>query len=331
MSGGSRRRFWTWLVAVPLAAFLLYWSLRGVDWELVWKTLSGARWGLIAEAFGLVFLSFFLRALRWRILLNAEETLPVGEVFCATMAGYMGNAFLPARAGEMVRTLVVSGRSSLSKTYVLTTALSERLMDVIALVLWSSLVLLGVRQKPEWMGAVARTMAIIALLGAVAIAVLPHTGGLCQSLLRRVPLPPALSHRVSALADQVLRGMRAFHNPARFFGFSGFTVAIWISDALGVMAWTHSVGLAVSFSTAILLLTGLGLGSGLPSTPGYIGIYQFVAVTVLAPFGISKSSALAFILLMQTGGYAATLALGLPSLYILRARKRGKDGRPFKS
>ena len=70
---------------------------------------------------------------------------------------------------------------------------------------------------------------------------------------------------------------------------------------------------------AMLLLTGLGLGSALPSTPGYVGIYQFVAVTVLAPLGIAKATALAFILLVQAMGYVVTLLLGLPCMSILRS------------
>jgi len=70
---------------------------------------------------------------------------------------------------------------------------------------------------------------------------------------------------------------------------------------------------------AMLLLTGLGLGSALPSTPGYVGIYQFVAVTVLAPMGIAKSAALAFIIMVQAYGYVTTLLVGLPCLYILRS------------
>ena len=145
----KRGRAWSWALSVPLAAFLLYLSLRGVDWKGVWRTIAGARWGFLAALCGCSCFSFFLRALRWRILLNAEERLSVGTVFTANMAGYLGNSFLPARAGELVRTFVISARSSLSKTYVLTTALSERLMDVIALVLWSSLILLGPESRPR--------------------------------------------------------------------------------------------------------------------------------------------------------------------------------------
>jgi uncharacterized protein (TIRG00374 family) len=319
MKSDGKGRLWSWILAIPLAAFLLYWSLRGVDWKTVWSTITAARWGFLAAASLFTCFSFFVRSLRWRILLNAEENLPVGAVFCATMAGYLGNSFLPARAGELVRTLVVSGRSSLSKTYVLTTALSERLMDVIALVLWASLILLGVHPKPDWMGGVARTMAITAGLGALAIAVLPHTGSFCANQLRRLPLPHALRDRLLELTGQVLLGMRAFHNVGRFLGFAGLTIVIWVCDAAGAMVAGHALGLAISFPMAVLLLTGLGLGSALPSTPGYVGIYQFVAVTVLAPFGIPKASALAYILLTQAYGYVVILVLGRPCMYILRS------------
>ena len=102
-----------------------------------------------------------MRSLRWRLLLNAEAQFDVLTVFWATMAGYLGNNFLPARAGELVRTFIISSRSSLSKTYVLTTALSERMMDAIALVLWSSVILLGVRPKPAWLDQVSRTAAVL--------------------------------------------------------------------------------------------------------------------------------------------------------------------------
>jgi hypothetical protein len=78
----------------------------------------------------------------------------------------------------------------------------------------------------------------------------------------------------------------------------------------------------------MLLLTGLGLASALPSTPGYVGIYQFVAVTVLAPLGVAKAAALAFILLAQASGYVVLLLLGLPCMYILRSRRAAEEKGP---
>jgi glycosyltransferase 2 family protein len=315
---GSSAGHWKWLVSIALAAALLYYSLRGVDWARVWSLIVTAHWQYFVASALIICVSSTLRALRWRILLNAEANLGVWTVFRATMAGYLGNNFLPARAGEVIRTLLISRRSNLSKTYVLTTALSERLMDVIALVLASSIVLMGVHPKPAWMADLSRSMAIVAALGALTVTVVPHTGNLLTKLLACLPFPTGLHDKLVGLSEQVLLGMRAFHHWGRFGGFVVLTAAIWTCDALSAMVGSRALGLNLTFSVAMLLLTGLGLGSALPSTPGYVGIYQFVAVSVLVPFGISKDAALAYILITQAVGYVVVILLGLPSFSLLR-------------
>lgn len=315
---GGRRRTWSLLLATALAAVLLYLSTRGVEWGRVWRTIAGAQWRYIAGAVGFTVFSFFLRALRWRILLNAEARFSVGTVFWANSAGYLGNSFLPARAGEVIRSVLISNRSTLSKTYVLTTALGERLMDAITLVLCSSLVLMGVNPKPHWMEDVSRTMAMLAGAGAVAVMVLPHTGGLLENVVRRVPLPARFRGILLGLAEQVLQGLRAFHDWSRFAGFVCLTVVIWTSDCFGVITGARALGIGLSFRVAMLLIAGLGLSSALPSTPGYVGIFQFVAVTVLTPFGVSRDGALAYILVLQALSYAVVICFGVPALYKLQ-------------
>ncbi len=312
---------WSWVLSGLLAAVLLYFSVRGVAWGRVWATIAAAQWRYLAAAAALTTFSFFVRSIRWRILLNTETWFSVGTVFWATMAGYLGNNFLPAREGELIRTYLISSRSTLSKTYVLTTALGERLMDVIALVLWSSLLLLGLDPKPRWMQDLSRTMAIVAGAGAITIMLLPHSGGLVEKLLRRLPLPEGLRNLLLRLAEQILQGLRAFHNWGRFTGFVLLTVVIWTLDSVSVIAGARALGLTLSFRVALLLVTALGLGSALPSTPGYVGIYQFVAVTVLGPFGIGRDEALAYILVAQALASVLLLAFGLPGLYKLQGAK----------
>lgn len=233
------------------------------------------------------------------------------------MAGYLGNNFLPARAGELIRSYLISRGSPLSKTYVLTTALAERLTDVIALVLWSSLILMGIDPKPAWMAGLARTMAVVAGAGAIAIAVLPHPEAYFARCYNALPLPARIRRLLLDLSEQVLLGLAAFHHWGRFLAFTLLTIVIWLADSASTIAGAAALGLHVSFPVAMLLLTGLGLGSALPSTPGYVGIYQFVGVTVLTPFDISRDGALAYILVAQAIGYLAVLVYGLPGLYHL--------------
>jgi uncharacterized protein (TIRG00374 family) len=303
------------MLSIALAAVLLYFALRGIEWRRVWQLIAGAMWGYLVGSALISCCSYFLRALRWRILLNAEGNFSVGTVFAANMAGYLGNSFLPARAGELVRSFIISSEGSLSKTYVLTTALAERMMDAVALVLWSSVVLLGVKPKPQWLEAASRTTALIAGAGLLAIFIVPHTGDLCQKTVRGVPV-------LARLVEQILSGLRVFHDVRRLAGFTILTAAIWALDAAGLAVAGRAVALDLSFAVSALLVCGLGLSSALPSTPGYVGIYQFVAVTVLGPFGVSRDAALAFILMSQATGYVVVLVLGLPSIVRYRAGLR---------
>jgi len=320
MVTSPRARAWSWTLSLSLAAVLLYLSLRGIDWRVVLRILAGTQWSFIGLSFLVASFSCFLRAVRWRILLNAEGQLRIPTVFWGNMVGYLGNSFLPARAGEVLRSLLMSRHGSLSRTYVLTTALAERLADVIALVLWSSVVLLGgVNPKPRWITDVSRTMAIVAGIGAVTIAVAPHAGRLVDALLQRLP-PGRFRKPLMELAGQVLLGLRAFHEWGRFLGFAGLTAAIWFMDSLTTVTLGRALNMDIGFTVAILLITGLGLSSALPSTPGYVGIYQFVAVTVLGPFGFGRDAALAFILMFQALNYVLVLFYGVPGFYLLEGR-----------
>ncbi len=86
---------------------------------------------------------------------------------------------------------MISARSGLDVAYVLATALSERAADAVALVIISAVVLLTLPQPPGWMAGTARPFALIALAGALGIAVLPFLGPLLRTLVERAPLPHA--------------------------------------------------------------------------------------------------------------------------------------------
>ena len=314
--------------SLALALLLLYYSLRGIDWHNVGLLLRTAHLSWVSLYCLLATVALFLRAYRWRILLQAAGDVSVSTAFWATAAGYFGNNFLPARAGEVVRTMMVSSRAGLSRTFVLTTALSERMADAIALVTISALVLLTLPSQPGWLAHSARPFAIAGFCGVVAIAVLPWLEPLIHKVLAACPIPPGPRDKLSNLISQIVEGIRSFHDPKRIAGFLSLTAAIWCIDATGAIFIARALGLSLAYPLAFLLITGLGLGSALPSTPGYVGIYQFVAVSILTPFGISKTDAIAYILLLQAASYVVITLWGLAGLWFHRKAKLLTVGSP---
>ena len=278
---------------------LLYFSLRGVNWGRVAEVLLEARAVLVGLGFAVISTALALRAFRWRVLLSAETNIGLSDVFSATAAGYLGNNVLPARAGELVRTVMIARSTGLTKTYVLTTALSERLVDAIALVAISAAALLVLPTQPGWLAEAAQPLGIGALVGITVLALAPLFESFWERTLTHVPLPTALRRLAGHALKHGLQGLRSFHDRRRLIAFLSCTAAIWLLDGVTTVVTARAIGVQVSFPVAFLLIAGLGLGSALPSTPGYVGIYQFVAVSVLTLFGIDRSDAVAFILLFQ--------------------------------
>jgi glycosyltransferase 2 family protein len=324
----ARSSFLYWVIALGLAGVLLYYSLRGIDWHQVWSTLATTKVSYVALMIIVTTGSLFLRALRWRVLLLSGGPVHVSTAFWATCAGYFGNSFLPARAGELVRTMMVDAEAGLGRTFVLTTALSERMVDAVVLVLISSVVLLTLPVRPGWYNSAARPFAVIGICGVLAIAILPRLERFWHHLLDRTPILERFRDKLKHILEQILYGLRAFHDGRRLLAFASLTAVIWSLDAIGFMLLARSLDLTLALSMTFLLITGLGLGSALPSTPGYVGIYQFVAVTVLTPFGFSRAVVIAYTLLLQALQYLSTGIWGLFAL--LRFRKLKTEFRPLK-
>jgi uncharacterized protein (TIRG00374 family) len=288
-----------WVIALLLAVVLLRYSLRGIDWKRVGALLIGAQWRYVALAMLISTISLTLRALRWRLLLCAGGNVPVMTAFWATAAGYFGNNFLPARAGELVRTLMISSRSQLSKAYVLTTALSERVSDAIALVVISATVLTILPSKPGWLADASKPFAAAAFISVLAIATLPRLEPIAERIIARVPLSAPIQKKLIHLLENCLQALRSFHDLGRLCSFLALTAVIWTLDAVGTVIGAKALGFSMPLTVAFLLIAGLGLASAVPSTPGYVGVYQFVAVSVLGPFGFSRTNAIAYILFAQ--------------------------------
>ena len=283
--------------------------------------MRGAQPPLVGGAAALSCLALFLRSFRWRVLLSAQGKVSIAQAFWATAAGYLGNNVLPARAGEVIRSLMISASSGMSRTFVLTTALSERLVDAIALITISAVVLLIVPLQAGWMMKAARPFAVLGLGGVAAIALLPMFEKFWFRVLDALPVPQRLRGAVEGILRQVLQGIRSFHDAGRLASFLVWTAVIWLLDALVTVTLARSLSIAIPLPVAFLLVAGLGLGSALPSTPGYVGVYQFVAVRILTPFGLTNSQAIAYIFLFQAMNYAVILFWGLLGLAQRRAAK----------
>jgi uncharacterized protein (TIRG00374 family) len=293
----NRIIFW---ISILLAGLFLFLALRGLDWSVFTSSVRSASYGYLPLVFIWGSISSWIRAVRWRVLLAADKDIPARNVFWANMAGYLGNTILPARAGELVRALYIGKENNISTSFCLATGLVERFIDLLALILLGSLSLAyaGIIAGP--LQAAIKAMSVIAIVGIIMILIAPYIGSRLLNLFAAIPfLKTSAGEKVMGFSEQFLHGMEALHHPRRIVVFTLYTSIIWLMDGIGTMLVARSLHLELLLYQAFVLLSGLGLSSAIPSTPGYVGVYQFVAISVLGPFGISNATALAFIIFLQ--------------------------------
>ena len=252
--------------------------------------------------------------MRWRILLTAETQIPLPKVFWANMAGYLGNNILPARAGEFIRAAYLGRQNKISTSFVFATGLVERLIDVITLVILGaiSLSMMNILSSPLQIA--LQAMSAVAICGLLVVLLLPNFGiWISEVITASTSLDESAKSKLAGLITQFLRGLETLHQFHRIFFFVLLTAVIWTMDGLGTILLSRILHLPLSLDQAFVLLAGLGLSSAIPSTPGYFGIYQFVAIEILEPFGISSADALAFILFIQITNLLALVVWGLIS------------------
>ncbi len=317
----SASPFWKWPMAIGFASVLLYFALRGVEWRRAWIVVSHCSLKYVALAGSCSVLSYVVRAMRWRLLLTAQEAVAPATVLWASSVGYLANSYLPARAGELVRTAMISSRSRLSKTYVFAMAMTERVIELVVLVIMASLMSLTLTFKPLWLSRLLLLITIGAVGGAALLLVLPKIGRAGTRFIAHLPLGAGSKNRLCDIAASVALVLIAVRNPLRLSKVCAFSAIVWTLDATAAVLLAHALGMRLFFSVALLLSTGLALGNALPSTPGAVGIVQFVAVTVLRPFNFTQTDAATYILVAQAVSYGVITALGLIGLWQYRATR----------
>lgn len=310
----KRQSPWLLVFTLALAALFLYLAVRKVDWAETLETLRKGNLTLLGLVLVVFTINCIMRALRWRVLLSAEKKLPLAPVFWSMMAGYLGNSYLPARAGEVIRSVMIGQRGGISKSFALATTLSERIADAVILVTVSAAALATMKQLPPVLSQNIRFLAVIGGIGLVIVLIAPRMGGLIHAIIRRIPIAPKMRDKLEGVTDNFLIGAGALQHPTRLAQFAALSAVLWSLDTVVGTLLARAFDLPLTPAQVFVLIAALGIFSAVPSTPGGIGVYQWVANAVLVPFGLSDSQALAYILAFQANQYIGITIWGLLGL-----------------
>lgn len=314
----TRKQVLRTLVGVGCAALFLWLILRHLSVDELGQALAGAlpHWVLAALlAFGA---GYACRIQRWRLMLNQDNPgLRWRQCAGPLLASFAANNVLPFRAGDVLRSFAFSRQLGTSSGVVIATLFVERLLDLLMLLL----VLGGAL---AWFGLETSRFAgvggSVLLAAALAILLLLLWPGLFAPLARgagrlAARLMPRLGARLLDEIDKSLVTLQHLAQGATMIKLVLWSGLAWLAE--GGVFWGAALALpSLAAPLAAWLALPVGtLATLIPSTPGYVGTFDFFTVRAMTALGNGAAAATAYALLVHVLLWLPPTVVG--GLYLL--------------
>lgn len=340
----------TW-ISFALAIAIIGFVFRGfnIDIAKTWAYMRGADPALMLGGLGVFYLTFPMRAYRWRMLLrNADVPIMVGQQPAAAgtfpakpgkrtyyswasmwalmeyiFLSWFANCVVPAKLGDAYRGYLLKRNGQVSFSATLGTIFAERLLDMLGLftlLVLSGWFVFGTHLPPATNGIFVSGLVLVAII-------LVGLAGMrwFSPYLRRL-MPQRLLGIYSTFEDAALRSFQPRFLPA----LTLLTGAVWLLEGLRLFFVIEALGpqgLHLSLPVIIFVALASSLLTAIPLTPAGLGVVEgaITAVLLALPVAagsqpVSRDLALAVTFLDRAINFWSIVVIGL-LLYLFSKRK----------
>ena len=298
-------------IGLALSLLFLGLALRNVEWAGVWSSWRAARVDWLVLGTALLVGSWVVAAFRWRLLLSETAGLRTRDTFAFIMIGYLANTVLPLRLGDLARASLIGRKREFGISRALGSIAIERLMDVLMLVALT-LALMRVLEIPAPIQAGLTGMVaagLVGLVGLMAVSLNRKHLPRLTAFLAKI-MPHRLADRVTTLLGNFSSGADVLHRPAGFLSVVALSAGVWLAAGMGTLAWVTAFHLDVPWYAGFFVLVMVNLGSAIPSSPGYIGVYHYLAMLALSLWTPDRNATLAYAIGTHALNMLANVGLG---------------------
>jgi len=310
-------------IAAGLTMASVVWLAASAELPSLGEAARRASPQLLGLAMLLGVCTIVCKAARWRAFYPASDRPGLGLAVAATAVGQVANWAIPTRLGEVLRVGMVTPESSQDRNASQGVALSvgvlaaEKLTDGGMLLLTVTLLaLLG--GLPGWLSLSGLVFVAAVSVGAVALALAlkrpsparRFSGKAFRFVLRLLPdrLATLLGH-----LESIGEGLFAWLTPSVAAQVLLWSLGAWGFGGLINYVVLRGLGMEDGLGASLAVLVTLYGGAAVPSLPGRLGVFQYLCVLALTPFGVDFDRALAFSLALYAVVYLPPIAVGFLS------------------
>lgn len=306
------------MLGISLAAFFLWLIFRQISFEEIKQAFAGASLIWIIAAMIAFAVGYTCRIERWRLMLQRDNpSLQWHSCAGPLLASFAANNVLPFRAGDVLRSFAFNQKLGTSSGVVIATLFVERLLDLlmVLVLLGAALAFFGLETNRF-----AGVGSAVLILGAIAILVVlffPHFFTPLTLVIGRLVarVAPKFRHK---LLDEINKSLTTLQHLAKgntMIKLVSWSMVVWLAE--GCVFWFGAMSLpSITAPLAAWLALPVGtLATLIPSTPGYVGTFDFFTVRAMTELGNALGAATACALLVHALLWLPPTLLG--GLYLL--------------
>ncbi len=346
------------VVGIIISVVCSWLFARHIEWGVLAESLKQANVFYIIVTIVILMASYVVRALRWQSLMMPLKKIPLMNVFSATMIGFFANSVLPARAGELIKPVMLAKKENIKITSSLATVFLERIFDLLGLVVFTIVILMVIptpgqdktiehqivntaveqpaedwhdngehKDKTSFIESLKRWVGIFIAFGVgaiTALALLVAYPARISNVLHKIfaIFPRTIADKLEEFLASFLSGLEILGNAKHVAWILFLTVVLWVSIALQVYILGFAFDIGLPFNGACLVTVCIAFAVALPQAPGYIGVFHLAVQKTLAIFSIDLALSQSYAITLWTVSIIPTVLVGLLFLW--------KEGIAFK-
>ncbi|MCJ7434934.1 MAG: flippase-like domain-containing protein [Anaerolineales bacterium] len=323
---------WQFWLGVLISILFIWLALRGLRLNEFWGAVRKANYWWLIPGIGVYFIGVWVRAWRWHYLLKPIKEIPTQAMFPITTIGYMGNNIYPARAGEVLRAVILKRKEGVPVSASLATIIVERIFDGVVMLAFVFVNLPELARLTSSSGFVGNIQQVAVIgtgvfLGALALfllaAMFPQVTAKAGLWMIERFIPQRLHTKITGIMNKFLDGLASLRSPLNVLMVFFTSVIIWLFETAKYWFVMHAFNFSVSFF-ALMLMNGIvNLATTIPSAPGYIGTFDAPGIAVLTAYGVDQATAAGYTLTLHVALWLPITLLG--AYYLTREGIKWSD------
>ncbi len=282
------------ILSFCVATLCLYFAFKQVNLEDINRAISNSNFYYIIIALLTTYITFILRSIRWKILLDSPSNLKLNKYISTTHIGYFLNNILPFRAGDLGRAKLLSNYSNQIRfSFLLGSLVAEKIIDLWMIGFFSIyLIFFGFNDV------LGLTFSLgILLLYIITSLIIFGNNSVANKIQNQF-----------SITENFVDGYLLVSKNKLKLGI--VSILLWCSFVVYMVALLKSINIHLSFEQYIGITIITGIVTSLPIAPAAIGTYHLAVIYFLTLYGIDIEQSQTAAILLHSIFLLYTIILG---------------------